>query len=192
MGEKLVLDHGQFETLLKSPEQHKALPTAEQAEALRPGEQDPLKQLHKARHEVSQAAKQERPAEALQRAEKASQPASHSFINRELKAITLRRELRLIQRKLPAPQRALSKVIHQPVVRAISEGAGKTVTRPSGLLGGGITAFIGTSAYLYLAKHMGFEYNYGVFLVLFAGGFALGLVLEVVIHLATKPKHKLD
>jgi hypothetical protein len=192
MAEKLVLDHGQFESLLQSPEQHKALPTAEQAEPLRAGEEDPLKKLHTARNEISQATKHEKPLEALQAAEKTPQPASHSFINRELKAITLRRELKLIQRKLPAPQRVLSKVIHQPAIRAVSEGAGKTVSRPSGLLGGGITAFIGTSAYLYLAKHLGFEYNYGVFLVLFVGGFLLGIVIEMAIHLATSSKRKLD
>lgn len=192
MSESLNLDKGQFETLLKSPEQHKALPTAEKAEPLRRGEEDPVKKLHKARNEVSQAAKHNKPVERLHGAEKISQGPSHSFVNRELKSITLRRELKSIQRKLPAPQRALSKVIHQPVVRAVSEGASKTVTRPSGLLGGGITAFAGTSAYLYIANHMGYEYNYGVFLVLFAGGFALGLILELSVHFLFSSKRKLD
>ena len=41
MPENLTLNKEQLEPLLKSPEQHKALPTAEQAEPLRPGEEDP-------------------------------------------------------------------------------------------------------------------------------------------------------
>jgi hypothetical protein len=192
MSEKLNLDAGQFEILLKAPEQHKTLPTAEQAEPLRPGEEDPLQKLHKARHEVSQASRHNKPVERPGTAEKSPQPATHTYINRELKSITLRRELKLIQRKLPAAQRTLSKVIHQPIVRAISEGTGKTLTRPSGLLGGGITAFIGSSAYLYLANHLGFAYNYGVFLVLFAGGFVLGVLLETAVHLATASKRRHD
>jgi len=51
------------------------------------------------------------------------------------------------------------------------------------LLGGGILALLGTSSYLYLAKHIGFTYNYSVFLILFFGGFILGL------SLGTNPSH---
>lgn len=191
MSEKLASSNEQLEALLQSPE-HKQLPTAEQAEPLRPGEEDPLKKLDKARSEIKEAATQVNPLEGLQQAEKSSEPAPSLNVNQELKAITLRRELQMIRRKLPAPQRVLSKAIHQPVVRTISEGAGRTVSRPSGLLGGGLTAFLGTSAYLLLAKHYGFQYNYGVFLLLFVGGFALGLILELFVHLATARKQKAD
>lgn len=139
-------------------------------------------------HEAESAAA---PLERIHASEKASQPTQPNLgINRELKAITLRRELQHIRRKLPAPQRTLSKVIHQPAVRVVSEATGKTVSRPSGLLGGGLVALIGTSAYLYLAKHIGFEYNYGVFLILFAGGFALGLLIELLIHAAFRANRK--
>jgi hypothetical protein len=124
------------------------------------------------------------PLEKLAGDEKASQAPSPSYINRELKQITLHCELKAIRRKLPAPQRALSRIIHQPAVRAASEAAGKTVSRPSGLLGGGLVALLGTSGYLYLARHIGFQYNYGVFLALFAGGFAFGLIVELAVSLA--------
>lgn len=133
---------------------------------------------------------QSNPLERLKASQEASQPATNLNVNRELRQITLRRELKNIRRKLPAPQKALSKVIHQPVIRATSEFTGKTVSRPSGLLGGGIVALIGTSAYLYLAKHVGFEYNYGVFLVLFVGGFALGLLVELGVHLIMSSRRK--
>jgi len=175
----------QHEAWQPTPEQLPALPTAEQAEPLRPGETDPLQRLETARNDVEQSVGRDNPLERLQASEKAAQPAVPTHINQELKSITLRRELQQLRRQLPAPQRALSKLIHQPIIRAVSEATGQTVSRPSGLLGGGLVAFIGTSGYLYLARHQGFTYNYTVFLALFVGGFALGLLLEFFVHLAT-------
>lgn len=168
------------------PKAEHLLPTAEQAEPLRANEVDPSIQAAIARQEIARTAeKANSPIDRLKAAEAADKPAQPLNVNRELKAITLNRELRAIQRKLPAPQRALSKLVHQPAVRAISEAASKTVSRPSGLLGGGIVAFLGTSGYLYLAKSSGSRYNYLVFLALFAGGFLIGLGLELAVHAAT-------
>lgn len=163
----------------------KLLPTAEQAEPLRQGEVDPQKLAAEARQTIERSAHEENPLERVEANEKASHAPAPTYINRELKMITLRRELQHIRRKLPAPQRALSRVIHQPVIRAVSEASAKTVSRPSGLLGGGLVAFIGTSAYLWLARHNGLEYNYSVFLALFVGGFFFGLFLEYAVYLAT-------
>jgi hypothetical protein len=133
--------------------------------------------------ETTRSESQPNPLNRLAEAENASQTPSASYINQELKQITRRRELKNIRRQLPAPQRALSRLIHSPAIRVASEAAGKTVSRPSGLLGGGLVALVGTSAYLYLARHIGFEYNYGVWLALLAAGFALGLLIEVLVHL---------
>ncbi|MDB5164834.1 MAG: hypothetical protein JWL89_460, partial [Candidatus Saccharibacteria bacterium] len=110
--------------------------------------------------------------------------------SRDLLSVTWNREIKNLQRKLPVLQRSLSKVIHQPVVRVASEAAGKTISRPSGLLGGGLVALIGTSGYLYTAKHAGFRYNYLVFLMLFAGGFIVGLILELLIWTASLSRRK--
>lgn len=169
------------ETLLvASPEHHKKLKH-------RRHEADPAQQAAKARHEASQAAEAaNKPLERLEAAAADARPAQPLNINRELKAITLRRELKSIQRKLPASARALSKIVHQPAIRAASEVSGKTISRPSGLLGGSLVAFFGTTAYYYLAKDMGFEYNYLVFLALFVGGFLFGLGLELLVYVATR------
>jgi hypothetical protein len=181
MSEKL-----NFGEQLQNFEHEKALPTPEQAEPLRTGEKDPRQNAQEARQEIS-AIEQDQEAkaklESFQEAQNAPEPTSGNYIGGELQQVTLRRELQAIRRKLPAPQRALSKLVHQPGVRVASEAAGKTVSRPSGLLGGGLVALLGTSGYLYLAKHIGFTYNYGVFLILFAGGFALGLGIELLVHL---------
>lgn len=166
-----------------SPERHEKLKSQHQAETAHRA----AKAREQAAHSAEAAAK---PLERLEAAAAASKPTQPLNINRELKAITLQRELKNIQRRLPAPQRALSKLIHQPAVRTSSELAGKTMARPSGFLGGSLVAFLGTSSYLYLAKTTGGSYNYFVFLVLFAGGFALGLLLEYLVHLATASRRQ--
>jgi hypothetical protein len=126
--------------------------------------------------------------EQLEKAEKLNESTRPALISHELKAVTLQRELQNIRRRLPAPDRVLSRVIHQPAVRVISEVTGKTISRPSGLLGGGLVALLGTTGYLYTAQHMGFRYNYFVFLVLFGGGFIVGIVLELLVWLATRSR----
>jgi hypothetical protein len=83
----------------------------------------------------------------------------------------------------------LSKVIHQPVVRAVSEVAAKTISRPSGLLGGGIVAFLGSAGYLYFTKYIGLPYNYFIFTLLFLGGFVVGLSLELIVWSLTSYRH---
>ncbi len=119
-------------------------------------------------------------------------PPRH-VVNSELKGVNLRHGLQQIQRQETTPQRALSHVIHQPVMRVLSETASKTISRPSGLLGGGLVAFLGSSGYVYLAKHSGSAYNYLVFLLLFAGGFVVGLLLELVVYTATSSvRHRND
>jgi len=173
-----------------SIERHEALPTAAQAEKLRP-EKDPLLELQKARASVEQHVDSDNPLQRLEAAEKAQQAPQPTHVNRELKAITLRRELQHIRRKLPATQRALSQVIHQPAVRAVSEVTGKSLSRPSGLLGGSLVALIGSSGYLYLAKHIGFSYNYFVFILLFIVGFGVGLLLELAVWTLTARHQRL-
>lgn len=182
------------ERLTAKAERHEAplaLPTPEQAEPLRAGEADPAKALEEARSLVAETEAQHETAqadarEALQAAEKSPGPPVSRYIDHELRQITLSRELSQIRRSLPAIARPFSRLIHQPAVRAVSEAAGRTVSRPSGLLGGGLAAFVGSSAYLYLAKHIGFSYNYFVFLVLLGGGFVLGLVLELLVYVALR------
>jgi hypothetical protein len=183
MSEKRPLN----EPLLPTPEHAEvALPTAEQAEPLRPGEK--VRNLEQARTTVEQSLprNQANPLDQLAAAETAPKPVPASQISRELRQASLNHELHQIRRRLPAPQRQLSRIIHQPAVRAASDAAGRSVSRPSGLLGGGVVAFIGTSGYLYLARHTGFRYNYLVFLILLAGGFGLGLIIEALVYLATR------
>ncbi len=104
-------------------------------------------------------------------------------VQRELKADAYKRSLQKIRKELPWPDRALSKLTHQPYIEAISEFSGKTIARPSGILGGGVISTLGSGALLYIAKHYGFKYNFLAFLILFMAGFAVGLIVELLLRL---------
>ena len=179
----------EHEKSLPSPEKHQELP--EHAEKLRQSQEAHQESLVGAREKVAELAKAEHETLRQESAETTENRDDHyaGHINSELKSVTLNRELSNIRKKLKGSERLLSKAIHQPVIRVVSEVGGRTISRPSGLLGGGILAFIGTTAYLYITKHVGLTYNYGMFLVLFAGGFALGIILELVLHIALSKKH---
>lgn len=191
MSERLPVQPGHHEALLPAGEVEKLLeattersPAEMQAEA---AEQQAT--LEKARTDA-ETIERDDPLARLQQAEsesakQAPTPPPNAFLQKQ----SLQRELTSIQRKESAPARALSKIIHQPVIRTTSEAAGKTISRPSGLLGGGIVAFLGTSVYLYLAYHIGFTYQPTVFLVLLVAGFALGILIEYVLHLFKKSRN---
>jgi hypothetical protein len=98
------------------------------------------------------------------------------------KQYAAKRQLKAIQKQLPATEVPLSHLIHQKTVKAVSEAAAKTVSRPSGLLGGGIMAFIGSAGYLVFSKHIGAPYNSGMFILLFVVGFMVGLGLELILR----------
>ena len=182
----------QHEARLSAPERQERLPEHAEKSA-KDIKQEQAQQLAEARLQAHEQAGNNKARETLKAAAEAAPAAAEpQQINRDLRQITLRRELQHIRRQLPAPQRALSRVVHQPAVRVISEAAGKTISRPSGLLGGGLVALFGTTSYLYLAKHIGFSYNYFVFMALFVGGFIVGLVLELLVHLTTTSRRKID
>lgn len=111
-------------------------------------------------------------------------------VQHSLKANAYERTLARAQQKLSKPLRSFSKVAHNPVVDKISEVGAQTVARPSGLLGGGICSFIGSLILLYYSKHYGFRYNYLLLFVLFAAGFLIGAILELVVWFFYSRKHR--
>jgi hypothetical protein len=90
------------------------------------------------------------------------------------------------QTQLKGPEKSFSKLIHRPSVERFSNLAADTVARPSGILGGASGALVGSLIVLLSAKHYGFAYNFLLFLFLFAGGFALGLVVELAYNFLHK------
>lgn len=109
-------------------------------------------------------------------------------INKDLKKAGLQKELSHIRRKMGRTDRMASKVIHNKTISTVSDGLSKTVVRPSGMLGGAVIALIGTSIYYLFTKSVGVKYNYFVYILLFVGGFILGIVIELIIRLFKKDK----
>lgn len=138
---------------------------------------------------AARSIEQTNPLDQLQASEAAA--ADHAPVappSSFLRQQSAKQGLKSVQRKESASAQALSKVIHQPAVQATSEVAAKTITRPSGLLGGGIAAFVGGSVYLYLAYHIGFVYRPTVFLALTLAGFFVGLALELLVRLVVQSR----
>lgn len=127
-------------------------------------------------------------SETIQEQLKADQNESDQsrYVNRELKHMAYQRTLKRVRSRLPAPARTFSKFVHQPVVEAMSEVGAKTVARPSGILAGGIVAFLGSSVFLWISRHYGYEYNFLLFALLFVGGFFVGLLIELLLRLVRK------
>lgn len=168
-----------------TPERH-----AEHHEAARPRHERehkaekhaPVHELERKAHHEAQAAREMLPAAQ-------ETPREHTtYISRELKKETFNRTMVRVRKKLSAPARTFSKIIHQPVVDSISQVGSQTVARPSGLLGGSIVAFLGSSTFLWMARHYGFTYNYLLFAILFVAGFAIGMILELIIFVLRR-KH---
>lgn len=107
---------------------------------------------------------------------------------KELKADAYKRTLQRVRKDLSGPERKFSNVVHQPLIETMSNVAGKTVARPSGILGGGMVSLLGSGFLLYTAKQYGFRYNFLVFFLLFAGGFMLGLIAEMILRLFRRRK----
>ncbi len=120
--------------------------------------------------------------------EKAGTQPSDLYVTKELKQLSWVRAITRVRKQLPLPEKMLSKAIHQPTVEAVSKVAGQTVARPSGILMGGLCAFLGSSFFLLMAKYYGFRYNYLMFVLFFAGGFAVGLILELVFSVFRRRK----
>jgi hypothetical protein len=133
-------------------------------------------------------------AEVLKQLENESvdQQIPSSVIGKMQRQVSYQHSIKQVRRGETRPSRALSHVIHQPLIRAVSEVSSKSVMRPSGLLGGGLAAFVGSGVYLLATKLYHFKYNYTMSLLLFVGGFCLGLVLELAVHLLTTSRRQLD
>ena len=170
-------DHGQveLEKLLYEKAQESRDNKHERAEHLDELRQESAKEALPTANLLEQHHRNDEPDEA---------PAG--LVRSDLKDIKYKRTLQSVRKDLSAPDRVLSSLIHNPVVDALSAAAEKTVARPSGLLAGSLTAFVGSSIFLYIAKHYGYEYNFLLMTLLFIGGFFAGLIIELGLRLFKK------
>lgn len=100
----------------------------------------------------------------------------------QVKTYAKNANLQVIRARLSAPEKQFSRFIHKPFVNSISEVTAKTLLRPAAFLCAAICTLVGSSYYVYVAKQTGYKYNFTVGLLLFVGGFVVGLVLELLYH----------
>lgn len=82
------------------------------------------------------------------------------------------------QNEMSKPERAFSQFIHRPGVEKTSEVIGKTVARPSGVIGAALAAGIGLLFVYGIAKSVGFGLSGSEVPILLCIGFATGLFVE--------------
>jgi hypothetical protein len=154
---------------LKSEKEHNS---DEQLEAIRKQVEKQAPQAHETHHA------------------KTEHPNNHHpvIVNRHLKDMAFSRTMVRTRKRLSAPSRTFSKIIHTPAIDKSSEFVGKTIARPSGMLTGAFLAFIGTSILLWVTRYYGYSYNYLLVILLFIGGMAIGLAGEGIFRLVRKNK----
>lgn len=172
------------ETLHRSPEQHKTPEIAHNNEAIKnkieAGKNAPNKHAEEI-EQIRQSIEKHAHTGEKSKAEKAPTEPSIQHVTKELKSIRYKETMHYVRRHLTPRERKFSSFIHTPAVEKVSEVGAKTVARPSGLLGGGLIAFVGSISVLYIARHYGFEVPNSLFIALFIVGFAVGLLGEFII-----------
>ncbi|MCA9349366.1 hypothetical protein KC878_04490, partial [Candidatus Saccharibacteria bacterium] len=152
----------------KSPERHEAdNPKTHESENSLPASQETVANLS---GEVARLA--ESSQEHMSHSAESSEPTP-TWSNSALRSHTYRNILRSTQRKLNKLDRGMSKIIHRPLVERTSETAAKTIARPTAILTGGVSAFVGSIIVLYYAKRSGFSVGLSLFIILFAGGYLI-------------------
>lgn len=165
-------EHGKSETA-----EHHAAKRHESA-----AKHDQQEQLKESRETIERQARSSEDLSKLDRSNNERSNAHTAPPTRELQEMAKDRLLRSVRRRLPAPERALSKFMHAKPVETVSAVGEKTIARPYGLLGGGLSAFVGSALTFYMAKHYGFRYNLFLFFTFFAAGYIIATVLEVIVR----------
>lgn len=89
---------------------------------------------------------------------------------------------------LPHSEQLFSRFIHIPLVDSVSEALGRTIARPSVLLGGLTGALITNGSFYIVAREYGFRISGSELLIGLAAGAFAGLVIEFVWRLGHQSK----
>lgn len=115
-------------------------------------------------------------------------PVKRQVANKKQKAESFKRQMKEVQKKLPAPSFVFSKFVHNRTVEKTSEIIGSTIARPNALLAGSFCAFALTLGVYVVAKNIGYQLSgfetIGAFLV----GWILGIVYDYLRIIITGKK----
>ncbi len=107
--------------------------------------------------------------------------SSKQPVHRSHKQMTYKATMRRVEGKLPSYQRRFSQVINNDKVDKVSNVASKTIARPSGLMGGGIVAFVALLVVTFYASRYGWRVSGSEFIIFVLIGWAGGLMAEGVV-----------
>lgn len=162
----------------KTKELHEQLSKKQEAaheQARKSAEKDQSHRKQEAERQIAELAKTKKEHEQKPTSEN-RQPAT--IRSKADKEYGFRATMHSVRKEMSAPERQFSKFIHRPVVEKVSEVAGKTVARPSGIAGAAVAAFIGLLTVYGIAKFAGFTLSGSEMPLLLAGGFIMGLITE--------------
>jgi flagellar biosynthesis GTPase FlhF len=189
MAETLKDQHENHESYSVSPETaqeaHEKAPQRHESEHKHNLEEN----IEQIRHKAEKAAIESDKTRAEAQQQDETHAPKDSFVNKELKDMAYARTMNRVRQQLSPVGRKFSKLVHQPVVDTVSEGVAKTVGRTSGLFGGGLVALVGTSVYYWISKHYGYDYNFLIYLMLLAGGFVVGWLIEMLWNISRRGHH---
>lgn len=131
-------------------------------------------EAERARHEVHENAKSAAEYTPTQN----EQVHVDEFYSKDTKEHAFNTTMHHVRSKMKKSERVFSSFIHNPVVEKTSELAGKTIARPSGMMGATIAAFIGLLSVYSIAKYAGFRLSGSEMPFLLLIGFATGLFAE--------------
>lgn len=163
----------------KSPEVSKA--------EIEAGEKDLAKRGEAAERKLSAEKKKEADIEkenknvekAEHKSPKAKVPAS--FTKKE-KSQVYRKEIKTVQAQLPRSSRVFSKVVHNAAVEKVSDAAGKTVLRPSALVGGAVVGLAAGITVYTIARYYGYYMPSWLLPILLILGALLGVAAELILN----------
>lgn len=140
-------------------------------------EQSPeqLEELRSTIDKHAEAASEHRP----KKAERDQQPSVSVADKKQSYTQTMHR----VRSRLNPAGKAFSAVIHTPGIEQASELAGKTIGRPSGILGGGIVTTLGVGGVFFVAHRNGFALSGSEFILLLIAGWILGILSEGLIKI---------
>lgn len=83
-----------------------------------------------------------------------------------------------VRKEIPRSTRPFSRFIHSPAIERISDILASTIFRPTAILAGGVTAFVGVLGLYFYAKYAGFTLQGSETIVAFTIGWLVGILID--------------
>ena len=116
-------------------------------------------------------------------------PHKH-YLTHKIKTAVFHQTMDDVRSHLSPSEQRFSKIIHNDTIETLSNLGGKTVARPSGILGGATILVIGSFIVLFFAKRYGFEVPLSLFAALYIVGFILMIIAEYLYRIVLNVSRK--